>query len=125
LQAGTYAALHNKKRGLKADFLPTDKGTATMNMLVSTIAFGALALAATPALADPVTIVRDGVTYRYTVTEKDGMRIISGRQQGGENFRLVVRKGWVSGQVGMRSVSFRVSDVLPAKTATSVETAAR
>jgi hypothetical protein len=96
-----------------------------MNTLVSTIAFGALALAATPALADPVTIVRDGVTYRYTVTEKDGMRIISGRQQGGENFRLVVRKGWVSGQVGMRSVSFRVSDVLPAKTATSVETAAR
>lgn len=96
-----------------------------MNKLVSAFAFAGLACTTAPAFAEPVTLVRDGITYRYTVTEKAGTRIITGAQHRGERFRLIVRNGWVSGQVGARTVSFREADATPARPAPIVETAAR
>jgi hypothetical protein len=78
---------------------------------------------ATPALADePVTLVRDGVTYIYSVETKGDVKILTGRVVGGEPFRLRVVKGWVGGTVGARTVSFAVREVVRSK---PVETAER
>jgi hypothetical protein len=96
-----------------------------MKKFVTAALLSASAFAAVPALAEPVTLVRDGATYQYTVAEKGDARIIAGKRQDGEKFRLVVRRGWVSGQVGGREVSFRVKEATPAAPGQAVETAAR
>ena len=52
---------------------------------------------------------RDGVTYIYTSTVKGDVQILEGTvQPTGENFHLVVHKGWVSGKAAGAKVSFRV-----------------
>jgi len=113
-----------KTRGLKADSSP-QKGTATMKTLATAAALSAAFFVVTPATAEPVTLVRDGVSYIYTTQTKGDARIISGQQKGGDRFRLVVNRGRVSGEVGSRPVSFRVKDVITEAPVRAMETAAR
>ena len=69
------------------------------------------AFVATPTIAaEPITIVRDGVTYHYTVETKGDSQILTGSADRGNPFRLIVANGWVSGTVGDRPVSFAVRD---------------
>jgi len=79
-------------------------------------AFSLLALAA-PAFAEkqtPVTFTRDGERYQYITTERNGVQDITGTVVAtGEDFRLHVAKGLVTGEVGGREVSFSLSDVSP------------
>lgn len=66
---------------------------------------------ASPALAQEPerTFTRDGVTYIYTSTIEGEVQILEGSAKpGGNSFRLVVHKGWVSGKVAGARVSFRV-----------------
>lgn len=69
-------------------------------------AAAALTLAA-PAFAAERSFTRDGVTYNYTMTEQDGARVLEGHASQGGKFRLVVRNGWVKGDVAGNRVSFR------------------
>ncbi len=74
----------------------------------------ALILAAAPAFAEqpvPTTFTRDGVTYEYVVTEKNGQKHIEGEVVStGEHFSLRVVKGRVYGDFSGAAVSFAVSD---------------
>lgn len=72
--------------------------------------FYALALlssiAAAPAMAESFT--RDGVTYDYNVKSVGESTLISGTiVNSGQSFRLRLRDGRVSGQVGVWPVSFK------------------
>jgi len=96
-----------------------------MKLLATATAFSACLLTAAPAAAGTATFVRDGVTYLYNVETKGDVRIITGQQKGGDRFRLVVKRGWVSGEVGPMPVSFRVKDAVSETPARAVETAAR
>lgn len=72
--------------------------------------FAAAALAltlASPGLASERSFKRDGVTYTYTTLDQGGARILEGRASEGSKFRLVVRNGWVQGQVAGKPVAFR------------------
>lgn len=72
--------------------------------------FAAAAVAltlATPALASERSFTRDGVTYTYTTVEQGDTRVLEGRASQGGKFRLVVRNGWVQGEVAGKPVAFR------------------
>ncbi|WP_313538245.1 hypothetical protein [Sphingomonas sp.] len=77
-----------------------------------TIALAATLFAAAPAFAadnDARSFTRDGVTYTYTSTVKGDVKILEGvAKPGNQNFRLVVRNGWVDGNAAGTRVSFRV-----------------
>ncbi len=77
-------------------------------------ALGLLALA-TPVFADtsaPVTFMKDGDSYQYTVSEHKGVQIIQGKVLStGEPFTLRVAGGRASGDVGGREVSFSLAEV--------------
>jgi hypothetical protein len=76
------------------------------------------ALASTPALASDTavrTFVRDGVTYNYTTTEKNGVTVLQGTADNSD-FRLEVRGDKVTGYANGTTVSFKVPAV-PAQTA--------
>jgi len=77
-------------------------------------------IAATPAMADSFT--RDGVTYDYNVKTVGEATLISGTiVNNGQSFRLRVRDGRVTGQVGVWPVSFKAdSAVLAAAGGTPV-----
>ncbi|MBB5710634.1 hypothetical protein [Sphingomonas xinjiangensis] len=62
---------------------------------------------ASPAVASERSFTRDGIVYSYTTTEQDGARVLEGRASQGGKFRLVVRNGWVKGDVAGNRVSFR------------------
>lgn len=62
---------------------------------------------ASPALATERSFTRDGVTYEYTATAQGDARVLEGRASEGGTFRLVVRDGWVKGEVDGARVSFR------------------
>jgi hypothetical protein len=63
-------------------------------------------IAATPAMAESFT--RDGVTYDYNVKTVGESTLISGTiVNSGQSFRLRLRDGRVSGQVGVWPVSFK------------------
>lgn len=70
-------------------------------------------VAATAAIAQqPVTkFTHDGVTYSYvTTTDADGNTVLTGRSvTHREPFRLVIRKGIVTGHTGGRPVRFSVA----------------
>jgi len=81
--------------------------------------FYALALltsiAAAPAMAE--TFTRDGVTYDYNVKAVGGSTLISGTiVNSGQPFRLRLRDGRVSGQVGVWPVSFKADATAVAAT---------
>jgi hypothetical protein len=79
----------------------------------------AAALAVLPAMVaaeppTPQTMTYDGVTYTYTVTEKNGIRRIDGMMDKGfKRFSLVVGKYFVDGTVGGTPVSFSLKQVKP------------
>ncbi|MET3712943.1 hypothetical protein SAMN03159338_3370 [Sphingomonas sp. NFR04] len=81
-----------------------------------TIALAATLFAAAPAFAadnaDARSFTRDGVTYTYTSTTKGDVQVLEGvAKPGNQNFRLVVRNGWVDGNAAGTRVSFRVPKV--------------
>lgn len=63
-----------------------------------------------PAFADEkpaeISFQRDGESYTYTKTEKDGRMILNGRNSTGERFELTVRGNEVTGTVRGAYVSF-------------------
>ena len=78
------------------------------------IAAATLFVSAVPAAAQDAesqSFTRDGVTYRYDVTQHDGYRVIEGRATPGTHFRLVVRGDRVTGRVNNRPVSFSTADM--------------
>ena len=80
-----------------------------MNFLRTLLTSAALTLASTAALAEaPVTrsFERDGVTYEYTATQKDGVTILRGTADGRAPFKLVVANKKVRGTVDGKYVSF-------------------
>lgn len=69
---------------------------------------------ASPAFAHEAerSFTRDGVTYVYTSVTKGDAQILEGVvQPTGDDFRLVVRKGWVTGKAAGTRVSFRAPKV--------------
>jgi hypothetical protein len=68
---------------------------------------GAAALAA-PALADTsLKFERDGITYVGSISEHDGVRHISGREEGSHRaFDLLVANGRVTGNYGGDYVNY-------------------
>ena len=68
-----------------------------------------------PAFAEkqtPVTFTRDGERFEYIATENNGVQDITGTiVSTGEDFRLRVANGKVSGEIGGREVNFSLSDV--------------
>ena len=84
------------------------------------IRFALAALAAigvtTPALAadDAQNFVRDGITYEYTVSEKDGYRVLEGTNSTGGSFHLVVRDDRVRGYVNGKRVAFGTAEIADA-----------
>ncbi len=79
----------------------------------------ALMLSAMPAKADvivqaPVTIEHDGSRYTYTVTQKNGLRIIRGQEEKSfDKFTLYVGRYMVTGTYGNADVSFPLKSVKP------------
>jgi hypothetical protein len=71
-----------------------------------TAAAAVLAFAAPAAVASERSFTHEGVTYTYTVTNKDGLQILEGRADDGAKFRLAVKNGWVDGYVNGARVSF-------------------
>jgi len=72
-------------------------------ILLLTVAATVAATIAAPALADPVatdlTFVRDGVEYRATQVDQDGVRLISGYEvASNRKFELRVENGYVTGE---------------------------
>lgn len=66
-------------------------------------------VAAAPAMAESFT--RDGVTYDYNVKTVNDATLITGTVvNSGQPFRLRVKGGRVSGQVGLWPVSFRAEN---------------
>jgi hypothetical protein len=89
------------------------EGTIAMTKFASV--FAAAALVAIPAFAEPsapVSFMRDGASYTYTVEHKSEKRIIRGRETtSGSTFTLIVGKAYVTGFVDGKSVSFPLSAV--------------
>jgi hypothetical protein len=87
--------------------------------MMKTTTLLAAALALLPAMAaaeppKPQTMTYDGVTYTYTVIEKNGIRKIDGMMDKGfKRFSLVVGKHFVDGTVGGTPVSFSLKAVKP------------
>ena len=77
-----------------------------MTKTIFAAAAAALTLAS-PALASERSFTRDGVTYSYTTVDQGDARVLEGRASQGSKFRLVVRNGWVQGNVGGKPVSYR------------------
>ena len=80
-----------------------------MNFLRTFLTSATLTLASTAAFAEaPVTrsFERDGVTYEYTATQKDGATILRGTVNGRAPFTLVVASKKVRGTVDGKYVSF-------------------
>ena len=72
-------------------------------------------VAAAPAMAESFT--RDGVTYNYSVRTVGPATLISGTiVNSGQAFRLRLRDGRVTGQVGAWSVSFKADATTVAST---------
>lgn len=68
-------------------------------------------VAAAPAMAESFT--RDGVTYDYAVKTVGEATLISGTiVNNGQSFRLRVRDGRVTGQVGVWPVSFKADKAI-------------
>ncbi len=84
-----------------------------MFKLLGIIVTPALALVATVGMAgEPAkSFTHDGVTYRYESTKAaDGATILTGTAlPTGEDFRLVIRNGVVTGNAGTRPVRFTVA----------------
>jgi hypothetical protein len=90
-----------------------------------------LLVTAAPAFAGEkpteITFQRDGETYTYTKTEKDGMMILRGRFPTGNRFELIVRGNKVTGTIDGAYVPYNISysmPLAPAKSGTA-ELAAR
>lgn len=84
-----------------------------MFKIFSLIALPAIALAATAGVAaETKTFTSDGVTYVYaSTTANDGSTVLTGHAvPGGRSFRLVVRKGQVSGHSNGQPVRFSVDE---------------
>src|SRR4051812_11761413 len=81
-----------------------------------------LLVTAAPAFAGEkpteITFQRDGETYTYTKTEKDGLVILKGRFPTGDRFELIVRgdkvTGTVDGVYAPQDISFSMP-LAPAK----------
>ncbi|MBW8841858.1 MAG: hypothetical protein JF608_08630 [Sphingomonadales bacterium] len=86
-----------------------------------------LLVTAAPAFADEkpteISFQRDGETYTYTKTEKDGQMILNGRFPTGSRFELTVRGNDVTGSVDGVDISFSLPRT-PAKPG-AAEVAAR
>lgn len=84
-----------------------------MFKLLSILATPALALVATAGIAGEPTksFTHDGVTYRYeSAKAADGATVLTGTaMETGEDFRLVIRNGVVTGNAGSRPVRFSVA----------------
>ena len=78
-----------------------------MTKFLFAAAAASLALLSTSAIAGERSFTRDGVTYVYTVANKDGARVLEGSASSGGRFRLVVKNGWVRGRVARTPVLFR------------------
>jgi hypothetical protein len=86
-----------------------------------------LLITAAPAFAGEkpaeISFQRDGETYTYTKTEKDGLLILNGRFPTGNRFKLIVRGNDVTGTVDGLQISFSMPPA-PTKAGTA-EVAAR
>lgn len=78
-----------------------------MTKLLFAAAAAALTFTAPAAIAGERTFTHEGVTYTYSVTNKDKTQILEGTADDGGKFRLSVRNGWVDGYVNSTRVSFR------------------
>ena len=68
-----------------------------------------------------VTFQRDGETYTYTATEKDGLMILKGRFPTGDRFKLIVRGNEVTGTVdGVLAPHYVSYSIAPAKPGAAV-----
>lgn len=69
-----------------------------------------LLITAAPAFAGEkpaeISFQRDGETYTYTKTEKDGLMILNGRFPTGNRFKLIVRGNEVTGTIDGLHISF-------------------
>ena len=63
---------------------------------------------ANPAFADtPLKFTRDGITYVGSISERDGVRYITGEELGSHRaFQLRVVNGWVTGQYGGDEIAY-------------------
>ncbi len=79
----------------------------------------ALLALASPAIAgERRTFTHEGYTYTYTSKISGDAKILEGKAEPlGGTFRLVIRKGWVSGYANNRRVSFRVSEAVATRIA--------
>jgi hypothetical protein len=68
-------------------------------------------VAAAPAAAEDYKFTRDGMIYKVSETERDGIRTIQGRDSSGTYFNYRVRGTRVTGFYGRQPVSF----AMPAK----------
>jgi len=76
-------------------------------LFAASIALAAPALAAPEAATTPIHFERDGVAYVGTMSERDGVRYLSGREiHGTRTFELQVSNGWVTGYYGGDSVAY-------------------
>ncbi|MEO7786772.1 MAG: hypothetical protein ABIR77_02960 [Sphingomicrobium sp.] len=82
-----------------------------MLRFMSILLLAAIAIPAVAAPSAPVTMTRDGVTYRYTSEVKGKLIVIHGEQlDTGQTIDLIVdSQGRVDGTVGASPVSFTVS----------------
>jgi hypothetical protein len=76
------------------------------------LATGALLLPAA-ARAEEKTMVRDGVTYVYTVKTEKNRTVIVGTADHMTPFRLVVRGNRVTGEYNHKQTEFSMRDVKP------------
>ncbi|MEP9360150.1 hypothetical protein [Sphingomonas sp. KR3-1] len=78
-----------------------------MTKFLFAAAAAVLTFTAPAAFAGDRTFTHEGVTYTYTVTQKNGVQVLQGRTGNGGDFRLSVKNGWVDGYVNDTRVSFR------------------
>jgi hypothetical protein len=83
------------------------------------LATGALLLPAA-AHAEEKTMVRDGVTYVYTVKTEKNRTVITGMADRIVPFRLVVRGDRVTGEYNYKQTAFSMRDVKPSGEAVAV-----
>lgn len=78
-----------------------------MSRFLLAAAAASLAFAA-PATAGERKFTHAGVTYTYTSVTRGDTRILEGSASQGGEFKLIVKDGWVRGNVGSTRVSYPV-----------------
>ena len=69
-----------------------------MTKFLFAAAAAALTFTAPAAIAGERSFTHEGVTYTYSVVNKDKGQVLEGRTNKGGDFRLNVKNGWVDGE---------------------------